>query len=202
MHALHLHTPSPFVSPCNPSNVLSIQELFTSTPHTTNQHAWGCECFKTPERFASLILPKFQHLACPQGDNGMTVTGKRWELLKVDAASHKPFPTIGRAVATHKGSTAEALLELPTPQTKAKDELQLIPAGLWVTVGLLAQDKLALQLRLKRCEQPSERDKEGGTWHVYHATGGAITLLEGIEHPKTTGPGSQRIQTLTDLDLD
>jgi hypothetical protein len=130
------------------------------------------------------------------------VKGNRWTLEKVDANSRRAFPSNGRAVATHNGSTAEALLELPTPATKAKDDMHAIPAGLWVTIGLLAQDKLALQLRLKCCEQARERDKEGGTWHVYHATGGAITVLEGIEQRSSSGPKTSKIQTLTDLDLD
>ena len=87
-------------------------------------------------------------------------------------------------MVTHGDATADALLELPAAQTKAKEELDSIPAGIWVTVGLLAADGFALQLRLKRATKPSQRDRVDGTWHAYHAIGGAITLLNAVQRPE------------------
>jgi hypothetical protein len=133
-----------------------------------------------------------------QGDNGVVVRAKRWTLTKQDLDTSKPFPTAGRVVARHKVSLAEALLELPAAVTKAKDDLARIPTGMWVTIGLLAQDGLALQIRLKRAVEPSERDKVDGTWHVYHAVGGAITLLESISQPD--GAAASKVQAMYELD--
>jgi hypothetical protein len=112
------------------------------------------------------------------------VSGKRWVLQKQGLNCSKPFPSRGRVTARHGDSSAEALLELPAAETKSKDGLDAIPASLWVTIGLLAQDGFALQVRLRRTAKPSERDKATGTWHVYHAVGGAITLLESIKKPE------------------
>lgn len=36
---------------------------------------------------------------------------------------------------------------------------------------------LMLQLKLKRAEKAKTRDKAAGVWHIYHAVGGAITVL-------------------------
>ena len=47
-----------------------------------------------------------------------------------------------------QGRKAEALLQLPSIALRSLDDDT--PAGLWLTVGLLATDGLALQLRLKR----------------------------------------------------
>ncbi|KAF6262535.1 hypothetical protein COO60DRAFT_1675619 [Scenedesmus sp. NREL 46B-D3] len=44
-------------------------------------------------------------------------------------------------------------------------------------VGLLAADGFALQLRLKKADMPTERDRAEGTWFAYHPVGGAITVL-------------------------
>lgn len=117
-----------------------------------------------------------------QGDEGVQVTGKRWRLLGQSLDSGRPFPTNGRIAVCHNGCSAEAILNMPAPSTKSAGSLAEVPASIWVTVGMLAQDKFALQLRLKRTEQPKERDSEG-VWYVYHVTGGAITLLENIRIP-------------------
>lgn len=53
-------------------------------------------------------------------------------------------------VVRHGSRCAEALLQLPTIPVRSCNEG---PAGLWLTVGLLAADGLALQLRLKKAEQ-------------------------------------------------
>jgi len=46
-----------------------------------------------------------------------------------------------------QGLKAEAQLQLPSVVVRSHDDT---PAGLWLTVGLLATDGLALQLQLKR----------------------------------------------------
>lgn len=33
------------------------------------------------------------------------------------------------------------------------------------------------QLKLKRAEKAKTRDKAAGVWYIYHAVGGAITVL-------------------------
>lgn len=129
------------------------------------------------------------------------VHGKRWPLCKLNVSDSRVFPSKGRVVAHHHESTAEAILELPAAETKAKEDVQAVPAGLWVTIGLLAKDGFALQLRMKRAAQPCERDKADGTWHVFHAVGGAITLLECIDRPEAAAPSAaSKIQPLYELD--
>lgn len=61
------------------------------------------------------------------------------------------------------GRKAEALLQLPTIAVRSLDSEA--PEGLWLTVGLLATDGLALQLRLRRAAKVSGcsgRPCEGG----------------------------------------
>ncbi len=53
---------------------------------------------------------------------------------------------------------AEALLQLPALPVRSSSEG---PAALWLTVGLLAVDGLALQLRLKKHE------KVRGSWSCH-----------------------------------
>jgi hypothetical protein len=62
----------------------------------------------------------------------------------------RPLPADGKIVVRRGGLRAEALLQLPAPPTRSSAEG---PAALWLTVGLLAADGLALQLRLKRNER-------------------------------------------------
>lgn len=56
----------------------------------------------------------------------------------------RPFPANGKIVVKHGGKTAEALLELPAPSTR--EGAAELPAVVWLTVGLLATDKFALQV--------------------------------------------------------
>ena len=136
-----------------------------------------------------------------QGEKAVVVHGKRWPLRKLGVGASRPFPSKGRIVAHHHESTAEAILELPAAETKAKEDVDRVPVGLWVTIGLLAKDGFALQLRMKRTSQPCERDKADGTWHVFHAVGGAITLLERIDRPEAaSAPSPAKIQPLFELD--
>lgn len=57
-----------------------------------------------------------------------------------------------QVVVRYMGHKAQAQLQLPTVAVRSQDET---PAGLWLTVGLLAIDGLALQLRLKRAAKVS-----------------------------------------------
>ena len=122
-------------------------------------------------------------------------------LQGMDAAASRPLPSQGRIVAKHAGMVtccgaywlpsgaehfeqvsrpagrvAEALLELPTAGTR--DEAAGLPQVIWLTVGLLAADGFALQLKLKKAPKPKERDAVSGTWYCYHAVGGALTIAD------------------------
>jgi len=55
------------------------------------------------------------------------------------------------------GCVAEALLQLPEVPFSRADAAAAagVPAGLWLTVGLLAADGFALQLRLRKADKVS-----------------------------------------------
>lgn len=55
-----------------------------------------------------------------------------------------------------------------------------LPPAVWVTVGLLAKDGVALQLRARRAESWSECSFDGSTgkWSVYRPIGGALTVAD------------------------
>jgi len=55
-----------------------------------------------------------------------------------------------QVVVRHAGRSAEALLQLPAPPVR--DSTEGAPA-LWLTVGVLAADGFALQLRLKKADK-------------------------------------------------
>lgn len=57
-----------------------------------------------------------------------------------------------QVVVRHHGRSSEALLQLPVIPVRSCDEG---PAALWLTVGLLAADGFALQLKLKKAEKVS-----------------------------------------------
>jgi len=74
----------------------------------------------------------------------------------------------------------DALL-LGRPSPRRREEPPVSPAVspvVWLTVGLLAEDGFALQLKLKRDDGSREKDKATGVYYVYRPVGGAITLLE------------------------
>lgn len=76
--------------------------------------------------------------------------------------------------------------------------MEKLAAGLWVTVGLLAQDKFALQLRLKKDRAAAERDKGSGVWNVYVPVGGAITVLKRVK--KVEGKENKKLdRVVTEL---
>jgi hypothetical protein len=135
-----------------------------------------------------------------QGKDGTIVLGKRWALTRISEDGAKPFPSKGRIAVCHGSSSAEAILELPFASTKSTDEVGKAPAAIWVTVGLLAQDKFALQLKLKRTSRPTERDTASGTWHLYKAVAGAITTLDSISHGKENNPARGKAYSLLEMD--
>jgi len=124
----------------------------------------------------------------------------RWKLLPQEIGSACALPAVGRIAACHGERSAEALLELPAPALKSAEAVAAVPAGLWLTVGLLAKDGFALQLRLKRCDAPTERDRATGAWDAYHVVGGAITVLTATETPPPPKPVLGATSGLMELD--
>lgn len=88
------------------------------------------------------------------------------------------------------GRTAEAVVDLPSvsaadTEGRTSDPIdaswdERLPPAVWVTVGLLAKDGLALQLRARRAESWRECSFDSGTgkWSVYRAVGGALTVAD------------------------
>ena len=133
-----------------------------------------------------------------QGEKGVSVTGERWT-LNAFTESCKAFPNQGRVAVCYGSSSGQALLELPCAVTKQAADMETLAAGLWVTVGLLAQDKFALQLRLKKDRAAAERDKGTGVWNVYVPVGGAITVLKEVKKPQDK-ENKQPGRLVTELD--
>ncbi|GBF95610.1 hypothetical protein Rsub_08592 [Raphidocelis subcapitata] len=106
------------------------------------------------------------------GEAGASVCGSRWRLSSGDAGLARALPSDGKIVVRFQGRRAEALLQLPSIAVRSQSDA---PEALWLTVGLLATDGLALQLRLKRAAKPAERDPVMGAWCAYQAVGGAVT---------------------------
>jgi hypothetical protein len=65
---------------------------------------------------------------------------------------------LSKIVVRYCGCKAEAQLQLPSMAVRTHDDT---PLGLWLTVGLLATDGLALQLRLKRAAKVRDADGIG-----------------------------------------
>ncbi|KAK9815647.1 hypothetical protein WJX72_007380 [[Myrmecia] bisecta] len=111
-----------------------------------------------------------------KAEDGLKLKATRYRLQAMDGPSQKPLPGKGKVTVRHGQHRAEALLELPSPETR--EATAQLPLVIWLTVGLLATDGFALQLKLKRAEKATHRDKLAGVWYVYHPVGGAITLLD------------------------
>lgn len=136
--------------------------------------------------------------SCLQGKDGTVVRGTSHTLQKRSCQSSRAFPSHGRIVVRHGDASAECTLELPAAQTRSCDDLEALPKGMWITIGRLGENGLALQLRLKRTAEPSERDKAEGTWHVYHVIRGVVTLRDAIDPPEPqAGPKVQPLATRT-----
>eukprot|EP00892_Ulva_mutabilis_P008069 jgi/Ulvmu1/5634/UM023_0174.1 len=130
-----------------------------------------------------------------KGESGMTVHGDRWT-LKPLPSTMKVLPTRGRVAVCVGDSTAQALLELPCTTSKDAEEMAAIPTGVWVTVGLLAQDEFALQLRLKRTPKAAVRNKEAGIWNMYCPVGGALTIFKQAESEKENAQPARVVMEL------
>mmetsp|Transcript_11111 Transcript_11111/g.31439 ORF Transcript_11111/g.31439 Transcript_11111/m.31439 type:complete len:658 (-) Transcript_11111:1406-3379(-) len=117
-------------------------------------------------------------------DEGNCVEGKRYRLAAPTSGSACPLPAKGKVSVIHGTNVADALLELPAPSTK--DRASEFPSVVWLTVGILATDGLALQIKLKKNPSVSQRDAQDGEWYIYEPVGGAITLLESASREDLT----------------
>lgn len=81
--------------------------------------------------------------------------------IKPVAPTHLPSCYLCQVSVRHGPSLlAEALLSLPeVPVRSANDG----PAALWVTVGLLATEGMALQLKMKKADVVSVVDEQKGS---------------------------------------
>ena len=113
------------------------------------------------------------------------------------ASECTPVPHNGKVTATYGRTRAEALLDLPAPgrmhadvyggngvgggdadEAEATEAMGGMPSGVWVTVGLLARDGFALQIKLKKTKGVHEayRCAKTGLYYIYEPAGGALTI--------------------------
>lgn len=130
-----------------------------------------------------------------QGESGTAVLGERWTLKPLTGCG-EVLPTNGRIAVCFQNSSAQALLQLPCSTSKDRQEISALPQGAWVTVGLLAQDGFALQLRLKRVPGSEIRNRETGIWHMYCPVGGALTILNKVQAGKENAKPERVIMEL------
>ncbi|PNW79580.1 hypothetical protein CHLRE_08g358751v5 [Chlamydomonas reinhardtii] len=131
--------------------------------------------------------PEPVEVAAPAGSSGsssssgssktapVAVQGLRYRLKPLELDDTRPLPANGKASVRWGDLAAEALLSLPELPTRDSGEGAAV---LWVTVGLLAVDGLALQVKLKKAPKPKERDRVAGVWYAYHPVAGALTVLQ------------------------
>lgn len=112
------------------------------------------------------------------------------------ASPATPAPHDGKVTVTFGTARAEALLDLPVPgraradfsgggvdrgtageEAEALAAMAALPSAMWVTVGLLARDGFAAQLKLKRTPGVHEayRCAKTGVHWVYEPSGGFVT---------------------------
>jgi hypothetical protein len=114
------------------------------------------------------------------------------------ASSATPAPHDGKVTVTLGTACAEALLDLPAPgrvradvsgggggvdrgtageEAEALAAMAALPNAMWVTVGLLARDGFAAQLKLKKTPGVHEayRCAKTGVYWVYEPSGGFVT---------------------------
>lgn len=132
---------------------------------------------------------------------------RRYRLLALDPAATRALPATGKVVVKVGGASArgggplmaQALLQLPEVPVRSAAGAQ--PPVVWVNIGLLAEDGVVLQLKLKRAEKPRERDRVAGVWYAYHPVGGALTVLQhsaaGAPAGAGTAAGSKAVRTDT-----
>lgn len=100
------------------------------------------------------------------------------------------IPHSGKVSVQASGRTAEAVVDLPSvsaADTEGKTSEPIdaswdekLPPAIWVTVGLLAKDGLALQIRARRAEswRDCSFDSSTGKWSVYRPIGGALSVAD------------------------
>jgi hypothetical protein len=110
---------------------------------------------------------------------GAAVVGHRWRLMP----PHAPRRLPPRARVRCQLGAADALLDLPAPAAArgaeaAEEAWRAAPQVVWVTLGSLARDGFAVQLRLARVESPGAAGIDGhaGALMLYRPAGGAVTL--------------------------
>lgn len=130
-----------------------------------------------------------------QGESGTTVLGERWTLKSL-AGGQKVLPSNGRIAVCFQSSSAQALLKLPCATSKQHEEMSTLPQGVWVTVGLLAQDQFTLQLRLKRVPGSELRNREAGIWNLYRPVGGAFTVFKEVKAGKENAKPARVVMEL------
>ena len=111
--------------------------------------------------------------------SGAAVRGRRWRLLP--PAAPRRVPPAAR-LRCSLGAT-EAALELPPLSSDGADgdaeaAWAAAPPVVWATLGALARDGFALQLRLARVDTPRAAAVDGDTGRLmlYRLAGGALTL--------------------------
>jgi hypothetical protein len=119
-----------------------------------------------------------------QGEAGRQVTGRRYMFDNAAMNQDLAFPNHGRIAVCYGSISVDAVLDLPAPEHKFRQALDSVPAALWVTVGLLAQDRIAVQIKLQRTSIPTKRDTDTGRWHVYYPVAGALTVLDSVADHK------------------
>ena len=67
------------------------------------------------------------------------------QAVEVSESTSKALPVRAKVAVVHAGASAEAWMDLPTASTRVA--ATQLPAVVWVTVGLLATDGFALQVR-------------------------------------------------------
>jgi hypothetical protein len=113
-----------------------------------------------------------------QDASGAALAGHRWRLLPPPAARRMP----PNARVHCQLGIVDALLELPSPAARGADAdaeaWRAAPGVVWVTLGSLARDGFALQLRLARVASPAATALDGltGALMLYRLAGGALTL--------------------------
>ena len=108
--------------------------------------------------------------------SGAAVRGTRWRLLP--PAAPRRVPPAARLRCSL--GAAEAALELPPLHASAgaEEAWEAAPPVVWATLGALARDGFALQLRLARVDAPRAGAVDGDTGRLmlYRLAGGALTL--------------------------
>ncbi|KAK9802993.1 hypothetical protein WJX73_006147 [Symbiochloris irregularis] len=116
-----------------------------------------------------------------EGEQGTRVHGTRQRLQAMEVAPDaKALPWRSKVAVVHGGVSAEAWVELPAAETRQL--IDKLPKIVWVTVGLLATDGFALQLKCRKVEAAAHRDSALGCWCVYVPVGGALNV--GAQSPE------------------